>query len=124
MRKLVVTGLSNGATFVYDGNGNMTQRVELVGSQRFTYTQGWDVENRLIAITNTASGQVTTYAYNASGQRVNVVGMSGHTMSNFMNASSLISWKNGWLQDRRAWSGWKRRSRPEPPFVCLAALGG
>ena len=72
-----VTALSNGATFVYDGNGNMTQRVEVVSGQSSTYLQGWDVENRLIAITNTASGQVTTYSYNASGQRVKRVDASG-----------------------------------------------
>ncbi|MCL5998530.1 MAG: hypothetical protein M1546_21115 [Chloroflexi bacterium] len=61
----------------YDGNGNMTQRVEVVGGQSSTYLQGWDVENRLIAITNTASGQVTTYSYNASGQRVKRVDAGG-----------------------------------------------
>ncbi|MCL5994834.1 MAG: hypothetical protein M1546_02120 [Chloroflexi bacterium] len=26
---------------VYDGNGDMTQRVEVVKGQRITYTQGW-----------------------------------------------------------------------------------
>jgi len=37
----------------YDLNGNMTQRVEMSGSQRITYTQEWDVDP------STSSGQAS-----------------------------------------------------------------
>ena len=36
--KHAVMWLSNGVTFQYDANGNMTRRVELSGTQRMTYT--------------------------------------------------------------------------------------
>ena len=65
-----VSALLNGATFEYDANGNMTQRVELSGTEWITYTQGWDIDNRLIVVTNTVSGAVTRYHYDADGQRV------------------------------------------------------
>ena len=54
----------------YDQNGNMTQRVEVSGSQRITYTQEWDVENRLFAVTNTVTGQVTRFYRDADGALV------------------------------------------------------
>jgi len=71
--------------FGYDQNGNpsaalragMTQRVEMSGSQRITYTQEWDVDpstsslrqapfdklraSKLVAVTNTVTGQVTRF---------------------------------------------------------------
>ncbi len=53
----------------YDANGNMTQRVEVSGSQRITYTQEWDVENKLVAITSTL-GQVTRFYRDADGNLV------------------------------------------------------
>jgi YD repeat-containing protein len=59
--KHAVTSLSNGLTFQYDANGNMTRRVELGGTQRLTYTQQWDVENRLVAVTNTVTLSVTRF---------------------------------------------------------------
>ena len=48
----------------------MTQRVELSGTQWVTYTQAWDIDNKLIAVTNTVSSAVTRYHYNADGERV------------------------------------------------------
>ncbi|MCL4507181.1 MAG: RHS repeat-associated core domain-containing protein [Chloroflexi bacterium] len=57
----------------------MTQRVELSGTQLITYTQDWDVSNRLVVITNTVSGQVTQYFYDADGQRVKRVTPQGTT---------------------------------------------
>ena len=33
----------------------MLTRVEVSGSQRITYTQAWDYENRLTTVTNTAT---------------------------------------------------------------------
>ncbi len=66
-----VTHLNGDRRAWYDANGNMTQRVEVAvvdrsGSQRITYTQEWDVENKLVArmqseVTNTVTGQVTRF---------------------------------------------------------------
>ena len=74
--KHAVTALSNGSTFTYDANGNMTVRVELSGTQRITYTQAWDIDDRLIAVTSTL-GYTTTFAYDADGQRVKRVTSQG-----------------------------------------------
>lgn len=75
--KHAVTSLSNRAAFVYDANGNMTQRVEMSPSagsgqatQRITYTQEWDVENKLVAVTKTVAGQVTRFYRDADGALV------------------------------------------------------
>jgi YD repeat-containing protein len=66
----VLTAGSN--QYSYDLNGNMTQRVEVSGTQRITYTQGWDVENRLIAVTATTGSaiSVTQFVYDGDGSRV------------------------------------------------------
>jgi RHS repeat-associated protein len=74
-----VTTLNGVQRYWYDANGNMTQRVELSGTQWVTYTQGWDIDNRLIAVTNTVSGQVSRFYYDADGQRVKRVDPSGTT---------------------------------------------
>ncbi len=50
----------------YDKNGNMTKRVE--GST--TYTQAFDVENRLKTVSMSGTNPVTNFAYDASGQRL------------------------------------------------------
>ncbi len=48
----------------------MTQRVELSGTQRLTYTQGWDAENRLKTVTNTVTNRVSRFVYDGDGARV------------------------------------------------------
>jgi len=65
-------GVSRTLTVTYspDPNGNMTLRVEVAGAQRITYTQAFDVESRLTAVTNTVSGAVTRFAYDGDGNRV------------------------------------------------------
>jgi RHS repeat-associated protein len=74
-----VVSTTAGLQAVYDANGNMTLRVEMSGTQStlalrasagVTYTQQWDVENRLSVVTNTVSGEVTRFVYNADGARV------------------------------------------------------
>ncbi len=65
-----VTHLNGDRRAWYDQNGNMTQRVEVSGSQRITYTQEWDVENKLVAVTNTVTGQVTRFYRDADGNLV------------------------------------------------------
>jgi len=39
-------------------------------SRRITYTQEWDVENKLVAVTNTVAGQVTRFYRDADGALV------------------------------------------------------
>ena len=56
-----------------DNNGNMLTRVEVSGTLRITYTQAWDVENRLVAVTNTVTLTVTRFYYDGDGQRVKKV---------------------------------------------------
>ena len=68
-----VTSLTTGtkvANQVYNADGNQTRRVVLSGSSLITYTQSWDPENRLSTVTNTVSGDVTWFRYDADGQRV------------------------------------------------------
>ena len=53
-------------TYQYDCNGNMTERVD----NNVTYQQQWDVENRLIVVTNTNVMSVTRFVYDGDGARV------------------------------------------------------
>ena len=53
--------------------------MELSGTQRYTYTQQWDVDNRLIAVTSTATLTVTRFYYDGDGQRVKRVESKGGT---------------------------------------------
>ena len=68
-----IEGANNGMVFntyyTCEANGNMTQRVELSSTQRITYTQAWDVDNRMVAIPSSV-GYTATYAYDADGARV------------------------------------------------------
>jgi uncharacterized protein RhaS with RHS repeats len=61
----IYTSATTGS-YSYDCNGNMITRTE--GST--TYVQAWTKENRIQAITNTATGQVAQYFYDGDGQRV------------------------------------------------------
>ncbi|MCL4507177.1 MAG: hypothetical protein M1140_14320 [Chloroflexi bacterium] len=62
--KHAVTSLSDGSSFQYDANGNMTVRIE----KGVVYTQTWDVDNRLVEVVS--GTQHTQYYYDADGQRV------------------------------------------------------
>jgi len=48
----------------------MLVRVEVSDTETITYTQGWDVENRLSVVTNTVTGEVTRFTYDGDGKRV------------------------------------------------------
>jgi RHS repeat-associated protein len=74
-----VRSLSNGGLYQYDLNGNMSLRVELSGSQRITYTQQWDSENRLTVVTNTAIAPnvISKFIYDGDGARVMQLNISG-----------------------------------------------
>ncbi len=62
------THLNGVQKYWYDANGNMTRRIE--GS--VTYTQTWDIENRLTVVTatNSLALTVTRFYYDGDGQRV------------------------------------------------------
>jgi RHS repeat-associated protein len=76
-----VVSTTAGFRAVYDPNGNMTLRVEVSGTQRITYTQEFNVENRLTAVTNTVTGQVTRFVYDGDGNRILRVDGSGTTVT-------------------------------------------
>ena len=59
-----VTSVTGVGAFTYDANGNMTRRVE----NGTTYTQTFDVENRLTSVG--VLTQTTQYRYDANGQMV------------------------------------------------------
>jgi YD repeat-containing protein len=81
-RPHAVTDLSDGSHFDYDANGNMVLRVEISGTQTTTYTQGFDVENRLTVVTATmpVSQTVTRFVYDGDGARVAQVTPEGTTI--------------------------------------------
>jgi YD repeat-containing protein len=67
-----VTAVSGLGTFAYYKNGNMTQRVE--GGT--TYTQTFDVENRLVSVA-VGGGGTTQYQYDANGQMLKKIAPDG-----------------------------------------------
>jgi len=58
----------------------MVLRVEVSGTQRITYTQEYNPENRLAVVTNTVTGQVTRFVYDGDGNRVLRIGPEGTTV--------------------------------------------
>ncbi|NOT05220.1 MAG: DUF11 domain-containing protein [Anaerolineales bacterium] len=69
--KHAVTSLSTGETYAYDANGNMITRVE----NGLTYTQTFDIENRLASVT--VSGQTTQFIYDGDGNMVKKIKPDG-----------------------------------------------
>ena len=84
-----IRSLSDGSSFQYDANGNMTQRTEMSGTQLVTYQQQWDIDNRLVVITNTNTGQVTRYFYDADGNRAKRISPQGTTV--YLNADYEVT---------------------------------
>ncbi|HNT78387.1 MAG TPA: RHS repeat-associated core domain-containing protein [Anaerolineae bacterium] len=64
-----VVATSAGFRAGYDRNGNMLVRVEVSDTETITYTQEWNVENRLSVVTNTVTGDVTRFVYDGDGNR-------------------------------------------------------
>ncbi|HUM68465.1 MAG TPA: SpvB/TcaC N-terminal domain-containing protein [Chloroflexota bacterium] len=67
-----VTSVTQGTeiqTFTYDDNGNMETRNDESGN----FQQVFDIENRLIKVTNNDTNAVTQFFYDASGQRVKTI---------------------------------------------------
>jgi uncharacterized protein RhaS with RHS repeats len=73
VEELIVGGEPVGS-FAYDANGNMISRT-ITDTVTTTYTQEFDVENRLITVT--VASEVTVFAYDAGGQRVMTVEPDG-----------------------------------------------
>jgi RHS repeat-associated protein len=73
VEELIVGGEPVGS-FAYDANGNMISRT-ITDTVTTTYTQEFDVENRLITVT--VGSEVTVFAYDAGGQRVMTVEPDG-----------------------------------------------
>jgi YD repeat-containing protein len=80
---------ANLSTYVYDPNGNMTSRIEVSGTQRVTYTQGWDEENRLVTVTVALTSPqlpalttyMVTFGYDADGQLARRTTWQGTTIT-------------------------------------------
>ena len=70
-----VTGIG-GQSFAYDANGNMDVRNDNTGS----YTHLFDTENRLTEVTDTGSGDTTTFAYDPNGQRTMTIHPDGRVV--------------------------------------------
>ncbi len=70
--KHAVTSLSSGESYDYDANGNMTERVE----GGVTYTQEFDIENRLASVT--VNSQETTFVYDGDGKRIKEIKPDGN----------------------------------------------
>jgi RHS repeat-associated protein len=73
-----VLSTTAGFRAAYDPNGNMVLRVEISGAQRITYTQEYNPENRLVAVT-TPTGTVQ-FRYDGDGNRVLHIGPEGTTV--------------------------------------------
>jgi RHS repeat-associated protein len=69
-----VTHINNTQQYWYDANGNMTRRVE----NGVVYTQTFDAENRLVAVT-TPTGTIQ-FHYDGDGNRVLRIGPEGTTV--------------------------------------------
>jgi len=75
---------ATGATYTYDPNGNLTQKVE--GADTWTYT--WDAENRLKKVEKNAVEQAR-FAYDPRGRRVEKVA-GGVTTSWTYDGSEIL----------------------------------
>jgi RHS repeat-associated protein len=76
-----VVSTTAGFRAAYDPNGSMVLRVEISGTQRITYLQGYNAENRLAVVTNTVTGQVTRFVYDGDGNRILRIDGSGTTIT-------------------------------------------
>ena len=65
--KHAVASLSNGNSYGYDDNGNMTSRHVLEGTTFKDFTLNYDAENRLVSVTGAATAN---FYYDADGKQV------------------------------------------------------
>jgi YD repeat-containing protein len=74
--KHALTALSNGSSYQYDADGNMTQRIE--GGA--TYTQTFNAENRLVSVLVQIvheADQTTQFVYDGGGNLVKQINQDG-----------------------------------------------
>lgn len=76
--KQAVTAITGGYNFDYDANGNMTSRIDSTSH----YSHTFNIKNELETVTDYNLGKgggssVTTFTYDASGQRVKTVEPDG-----------------------------------------------
>jgi RHS repeat-associated protein len=66
-----VTHIDGEQRYWYDANGNQIRRVVISGTQTLTYTQVFDVESRLVAVTRTngITEAMTRFGYDGDGVR-------------------------------------------------------
>ena len=79
-----VTSLTSGESYVYDANGNQTQRNNVGGGN---YTLGYDTENRLVSVSGSATA---TFYYDGDGNRVKVT-VAGTTTTYIGNYFEWVS---------------------------------
>jgi YD repeat-containing protein len=62
-----VASLSNGNSYGYDDNGNMTSRHVLEETTFKDYTLNYDAENRLVSVSGSATA---SFVYDGDGARI------------------------------------------------------
>ncbi len=93
---------ATGATYIYDANGNVAQKVD--GADTWTYE--WNVENQLVRVTKNGR-QVARFAYDALGRRVErtvgeTVGPSSRAPNDFPDVRSYLYDGEGILRERNS----------------------
>ncbi|HTM39199.1 MAG TPA: RHS repeat-associated core domain-containing protein [Terriglobales bacterium] len=64
-----------GATYTYDGNGNMSSKATSSGTTQYN----WDIENRLMSVVLPGSGGTVNFKYDPTGRRIQKSSLSGTT---------------------------------------------
>ena len=87
--KHAVASLSNGNTYGYDQNGNMTSRHVLEEAEFEDYTLNYDAENRLVSVSGDATA---SFSYDADGKQVigTVNGVTTYYVSNHYEVKSGV----------------------------------
>ena len=97
-----VGSVSDGRSFQYDGNGNMTTRV----SGGVSLSLGYDAENHLVSMQG--SGISNRYVYDGDGRRVLAVDLA-------------VGW---WRPSSARLSKWNWRARPAMPSLPAPSING
>jgi RHS repeat-associated protein len=86
-----ITDATGSTSYVYDANGHVTQKTQVVGALTLVTSYGYDAGGRLSGVTF-PSGKVVTYAYDAAGRVTSIASgaqtlVSGVTYQPFGGAS-------------------------------------
>jgi YD repeat-containing protein len=85
---ITITG--DGASYSYDANGNLTQKVE--GADTCTYE--WNAENQLLRVTKNGAEQAR-FAYDPLGRRVEKVGSTTGTSAYAYDGEDILRLSTG-----------------------------